>query len=300
MHLGVTRSRRAKRLVIASAVAAVGLLFAAACPAEEILIVGDTRLKPVVDLISGIRQTLKKQAKVYAFPDVKGELEGVVAREGARAVIALGKEAIADALKLPPSVAVIYDLTILPPQSDRPNTTGSSMATPVAEYVNLFRKYLPSLKRISAVGNRDLLNAVGAAGFPQVSTYLAGNSFDLVKKVNEIEGTDALLLLPDAASLTPTAMEEIYLYSFRNKVPLLGISEKHVKEGALLALVFDPVAVGRQIGEVATEALNGADLGRIPPSPARKFDLFLNTAVARTMGIAIPAEMLRRAKRVYP
>lgn len=300
MYEGTTRPRRGERLVIAAAVAALGVFSAAACAAEDVLIVGDTRLKPVVDLISSIQQTLRSQARVYALHDVKGDLGAVVAREGARTVIALGKESITDALKLPPSVAVIYDLTVMPPQSTRPNTTGTYMATPAAEYVNLLRRYLPSLRRIAAVGSRDLLNAVGAAAFPQVSAHVADNSFDLVKSVRELEGTDALLLLPEATALTPTAMEEIYLYSFRRKVPLLGVSEKHVRQGALLALVFDPVSVGRQLGEIAAEAQSGADVGRIPASPARKFDLFINTDTARAMGVAIPAEMLRKAKRVYP
>lgn len=294
MNQGATRARRTARLAAALAAAAAVIFCASAGLAEEVLIAGDARLKPVAEVISGIQQTLKASARVCA----PGDLEDAVKRAGARTVIALGREPIEAALRLPPSVAVVYGLTILPSTSTRPNTTGTYMATPVVEYANLLRKYLPALKRISVVGSRDLLRVVGADRVPQVSLYRADTSFDLMRRVNELEGTDALLLLPDVNALTPTALEGIFLYSFRKKVPLLGLSEKHVKQGALLALVIDPVSIGRQIGEIADETLAGA--GGIPPAPARKFDLFVNVAVARALGIAMPAELLKCAKRVYP
>ncbi len=54
-------------------------------------------------------------------------------------VIALGREALAEALTLPPSIPVIYDMVVTPPAINRPNTVGFYMATPSSEYAELVR-----------------------------------------------------------------------------------------------------------------------------------------------------------------
>jgi ABC-type uncharacterized transport system substrate-binding protein len=121
-----------------------------------------------------------------------------------------------------------------------------------------------------------------------------------VDTVRQLDAAGAILLLPDASLLTSAAMDEAYLLSFRKGIPILGVSERNVREGALAALVVDMVNVGKLIGGLAAKALKGESIDRVPPSPPRKFDLYLNTATARRMGIPIPSEVIRMAKRLYP
>ncbi len=291
-----------KHLLFLSLLIAASVIFFSAhpCEAADVIVVGDTQLKPVNDIISGIKETLESPLKIYSPSDIKGRLRGIAAKEEARVVIALGRDALEEALKLPSSVAVIYDLVITPPEIDRPNTTGVYMATPVKEYVDLVRTYLPSIGRIAVVGSHGLMRILDGAGRPHVASYSVTNSFELVSTVKHLNAADAVLLLPDVTLLTAAAVEEVYLFSFRKNIPLLGISERHVKQGALLALVFEPVSVGRQLGERASDAINGIDIGMVPPSPSRKFEMYINTATAKKMGINIPVELLRKAKRVYP
>jgi hypothetical protein len=275
------------------------VLFALSTEAADVIVVGDTQLKPVAEIVSGIRGTINASVPVYAFSDVKGKLKTVAARESAMVVIALGKDAIEEAVHLPPSTAVIYDLVIIPPAVSRPNMTGTFMATPVSEYITLINRYLPSLKRTSAVSGQNVLRIL-ASDQPHVSVFPVSNSFELVKTIRQLDQTDALLLLPDISLLTATAVDEIYLFSFRKKIPILGISERHVKQGALFALVFDPVHVGRQLGELAIKSLSGEDIGKISPAPSRRYDLYVNSDTADKMGIALPGEMIKTAKKVYP
>ncbi|HBG04254.1 MAG: hypothetical protein A2075_13685 [Geobacteraceae bacterium GWC2_58_44] len=270
------------------------------CHAADVLIVADTKLKPVVEIISGIGKTLKSPLKTYSPSQVMGRLDAVVAEEHARVVVALGREAIAEALRLPPSVLVIYDLVVIPPVISRPNTTGFYMATPAREYAELANSHLRDLNQIAVLGSRDQLNLLARGESALLANYSVKNSFDFVNTLQQLNGADAILLLPDVTVLTATAMEEAYLLSFRKRIPLLGISERNVKDGALFALVVDPVHVGRLIGDYATRALKGANVGQIPPSPPKKFDLFINLDTARKMGIRLPEEMLRSAKRTFP
>ena len=268
--------------------------------ATDVLVIGDSRLKPVVEILSGIAKTLKTPLKTYSPSRVRGTLEAVAAEEHAKVVVALGREAIAEALRLPASVLVIYDLVVVPPVITRPNTTGFYMATPAREYAEFVASHLRDLTRIAVLGSRDQLSLLSRGDSALLTNYCVRNSFDLVNTLQQVNGADAILLLPDASVLTATALEQAYLLSFRRRIPLLGISEKSVRDGALFALVVDPVHMGRVIGEYATRALKGGAVGQIPPSPPRKFDLFINLDTARKMGIRISEDTLRGAKRTFP
>ena len=268
--------------------------------AAEVIVVADTKLKPVAEIISGIKKTLKSPLKIYPPSQVKGTLNALVAEEEAKIVVALGRAALVEALRLPPSVLVIYDLVVIPPVIGRPNTTGFYMATPAKEYTDFISDHLRDLSRIAVVGSRDQLDILVRYDSAHLTSYSVRNAFEFVSTIKQLNGAGAILLLPDVSVLTATAMEEAYLLSFRKNIPLLGISEKSVKDGALLALVVDSVNVGRVIGEYAAKALRGADVGQLPPSPPRKFDLFVNLDTARKMGIRISDDVLRSAKRTYP
>ncbi len=280
----------------------IGVSLPLATPSEsaEVIVIGDTQLAPVVNIISGIREQLDSPLKVYSPADIRGRLQDIAARENSKVVIALGKEAIRDAVLLPPTYAVIYDLVVTPPSISRPNTTGFYMATPIKEYVNITRRYLPSVKRLAVIGSPALMKTLEGTEDSHVELYRVRSSFELLETLKRLDAADAVLLLPDVSLLTASVMEEIYLFSFRRGIPILGISEKNVRQGALLALVFDPVSVGKHIGENASTAIKGMDVGRIPPSPPEKFELYLNAETARKMGISLSSDLLRKARKVYP
>ena len=120
------------RFVAILLIAAVCLCGVSEARSAEVVVVGDTRLTPVVQVIAGIREAMEMQVAVYTPSEVKArKLSSIVRKEGARSVIALGRESISEALKLPTSVTVLYALVILPPQINRPNTAGIYMGTPI-------------------------------------------------------------------------------------------------------------------------------------------------------------------------
>lgn len=267
----------------------------------DIIILGDAQLKPVADVIAGIRKTASSSTKTVSTSDLKGTtFSKIIATEEAKVVIALGKDAVEKALQLPASVPVICGLVISPPKSNRQNITCGLMATPASEYMAIIRQYFPALKKIAAFSSHDNLQSLPASVQGQLTVQPIDSSFDLISKLRQLSGVDALLLLPDVSILTSTALDEIFLYSFRNRVPILGVSEKHVKQGSLFAMVFDSNTIGRQLGEKASEILSGNNQIQANSFVARKFNIYLNIDTAKKMGINIPEELLRRAKKVYP
>lgn len=275
------------------------LLFASPVRAAKVLIVGDLHYALVAGVAADIQMSLLSQVAEYPVSEVKGRLGRVVEKEDARIVVALGMDAVAEALRLPPEVSVVYGLVVVPPEKAGLNVTGVYMSPPVSEYISIIKRYLPTITKVSVVGSRIMMKTL-LNGDPVLTTANDVDSpADLVETVDRLIDTKALLLLPDANLLTAQVMANVYLFSFRKNIPLLGISEASVKQGSLFALVFDPKVVSRQIGEKVQTILNGVDVTEILASPPSGYNLYINSNTARKMGIAIPDEMLRKAKKIY-
>lgn len=274
-------------------------LFTSPACAAKVLIIGETQYAMVSDVSAEIQESLRTQSKEYAISEVRGRLGAVVEREDAQIVVALGVEAVNEALRLPSSVGVVYGLVVSPIKSTRSNVTGVYMSPPVGEYLAAIRRYFPALSKVSVVGSQAMMKSLFTVDTSLATTYLVGSSNELVATVNRLGNAKALLLLPDSNLLTAPVMSQVFLYSFSKNIPLLGISEANVKQGALFAYVFDAKAVSHQIGEKVQSLLDGVDIGDIPVSAPKRYNLFINSNTARKMGIEIPDEMLRKAKKVY-
>ena len=276
-------------------------LFVVSSPAcaAKVLILGDMKYPFVANVANDIRSTLRTEVNDYSIGEVKGRFNTIVERENAQVVVALGADAVAEALRLPPYIAVVYGLVVAPPRSARTNLTGVYMSPPVSEYVSTVKRYFPALGKVSVIGSPAMVKTLGGSDSAQVGAYQVGSSIDLVNTVGRLNESSALLLLPDVNLLTTAVMENIYAFSFRKNIPLLGISEGNVKQGSLFALVFDAKTTSWQIGEKVQTILNGDDSVDLRHSPPKKYNLFLNINTARKMGISVPAELLKKAKKVY-
>lgn len=278
------------------------LLSAAPVLAARVLIVGDLHYALVADVAAGIQLSIRTPAAEYATEEVKGQLRGIVEREDARVVVALGMDAVIEALRLPPGIAVVYGLVAVPPEKGGTNVTGVYMSPPVEEYISVVRRYLPKIVKISVVGNLSAMKSLLSSDPARMAAYHVDSPSQLVETVNRLADLDnhqALLLLPDAGLLTAQVLANAYLFSFRHNIPLLGISEASVKQGALFALVFDPKAMSRRIGDKVQTILDGYEAKDIPASPPAKYNMYINSTTARKMGIEMPDEMLRQAKKIY-
>lgn len=291
-----------KRFFIFISITLIILFSAVQSESSDVIIIGDFRLKPINDIVTVIRESLPSEAAVYLPKDVRGILNSVVRKENAKIVITLGAEPTSDALSLPESLPLIYGLLIKPPITNRQNITGIYMTSPVSEYISLLERYFPNIRKLGIVLGPETGNVLlQEVSSTSVTLYRANNSYEFIKGIDHLGGNiDAFLLLPEKNLLTATAIEELYRRSFAGKVPVIGVSEKHVKMGSLFALVFDESGMGNQIGELAKKVLSRGNASGITPAPPERFNLYLNIETAKAMKISIPAELLKKARVIYP
>lgn len=112
-----------------------------------------------------------------------------------------------------------------------------------------------------------------------------------------LESSDALLILPDPVTSSPTTARAILLSSYRLRRPVLAYSKAFVDAGALAAVFSSPADIGRDTahwlnsldGSKAVEALP-------PPRSPRQFGIAVNRQVARALSLDLPddASLLER------
>ncbi|MBK8815298.1 MAG: hypothetical protein IPN42_07230 [Methylococcaceae bacterium] len=111
--------------------------------------------------------------------------------------------------------------------------------------------------------------------------------------------TEVLLAIPDKTIYSETSMNEIFLFSFRNKLPLIGLADNWTRSGAIYSLSWDFVDLGRQCADLAAKIINGTPVQSIAPEYPRKVAFTFNTKVAERMKIDISKKILSSAKMVF-
>lgn len=103
----------------------------------------------------------------------------------------------------------------------------------------------------------------------------------------------------DKVVLTPQTAQHILLFSYRNRIPFIGLSSSWVKAGALYSLEWDYGDMGVQCAEIALRILKGTEARSIPPVSPRKVEYSVNLRTAQEMKIEIPGDIVRGAREVF-
>lgn len=106
----------------------------------------------------------------------------------------------------------------------------------------------------------------------------------------------AIFLLSDSTVTADyMAIQEV---SDKYRIPNFTGVNSSVVRGALAAFGVDYFLVGYAAGKKTALVLRGGDPGQIPWDLAEHFGLVINQRVARSLGLAIPPDMLRVADKV--
>jgi putative ABC transport system substrate-binding protein len=224
-------------------------------------------------------------------------------RDGA--IVTLGAGAAAAVAKSMPAVPVVNCMV---PGSDASKTPAAATLVP---FDLPFETLLPWLKRLlpdahnvgvlfdpaqnerraadgaaalRRAGYTPLLEAVpGPAALPAALKHIA-NSADVVQAI------------ADTTVFTGEHSRALLLFSFRNRIPLVGPSEAWVRAGALYAVDWDYVDLGRYCAATAARQWAG---GHAPAPPPPRTHVSVNLRSAEQLRIKWDADLLRTVNRVY-
>jgi hypothetical protein len=172
---------------------------------------------------------------------------------------------------------------------------------PPARQAALIRAALPTAKRIGLLlgpESKPMLSSVQTALGTQ---GLATHAEDVTQQgmfaalQNLLDDSDALLALADPAVFNSETVASILTAGYRRKVPLIAFSAAYVKAGALLAIYATPEQVARDGARVVGTVLAGLPLPA--PATSSEFTIGINAVVARSLGLSLNEDELRRQIR---
>ena len=125
-----------------------------------------------------------------------------------------------------------------------------------------------------------------------VLKYNADPDVDLISAVSPVG------LIREEGTVNPLADTLSWLFAHQTK-PGFTFSDNWVRYGYLMAAGFDFEATGRQLGQLATRVLRGADPAELSiQSPSDSY-IVLNLARARQLGVELPVDILEAAHKIY-
>lgn len=226
---------------------------------------------------------------------------------GARLILAAGAiaaEAARAQGEIPVVATLVLDLGSLPKGA---KVTGVTLAIPPAVQLGWLKRLLPGRTRIGVLytpqENRELVEKVRglaqAAGLELVAQEVRSPK-DLPGALEALgRRADVLWSLPDHAVYTAQTAKAILLFSFRNRIPLVGLSDAWVKAGALYALEPDYREVGAQSAELAARLLGNPGAPAPNPTAPRGALLSVSLKTARQMKLDLPEALVRGARTVH-
>ncbi len=103
-----------------------------------------------------------------------------------------------------------------------------------------------------------------------------------------LQRSNLLLALPDPLAHNRNTVQPVLLTTYRARVPVLAYSEAYQQAGAVLALYSTVPQIVAQVLEILRQLQDGKVLLGAQLSP-RYFTVGINTSVARSLGLSLPA-----------
>jgi ABC-type uncharacterized transport system substrate-binding protein len=183
----------------------------------------------------------------------------------------------------------------------RQNVSAVLLDQPAYRQAALIRAALPNIKRVgmllgpeskaSASTIRSALLEVGLS--PRMEDVSGRGVFAVLQEV--LDESDVLLAIADPSVFNGETISSILMTGYRRQIPLVGFSPSYVKSGALMGLYATPAQVARAAASVVRDTLAGAPLP--PPAAPHEFTVEINAAVARSLGLTVDEQEIRKRMR---
>jgi putative ABC transport system substrate-binding protein len=187
------------------------------------------------------------------------------------------------------------------------NVTGVEMVYPPRVYLELIKRVCDRCRTVGVVfGSNDSMAYAESAreaapeyGLELMSAAVASPKH-LPAALKRLERrVDALWVLPDKAVAAPQSAKAILLHSFRQRTPLVGPSTPWTKAGALCALDWDYDEMGRQVGELAVQILQGAEIRNVAPRGPNNVLYSLNLKTAKHVKLEMSPDFIKGARELF-
>jgi putative ABC transport system substrate-binding protein len=189
------------------------------------------------------------------------------------------------------------------------NITGMATLSPELDRkrIELLRELMPGVRRVAFFGNNQ--NSGEQIGFRGMSAAAAEKGIDAAfihaPQPGAFQAAFATILSmgADAMIVTPTptnieARKQIIEGAARHRLLVVYGTREFVDAGGLASYGTNRLALSVRAASFVDRILKGANPAELPVEQPTKFDLLLNMATAKALGLTVPPTLLARADEV--
>lgn len=289
-----------KAIIILSVVFSPSVVSAAGIAAVQ-----SVNIKPYNNALTGFKSVCDCKVKRFIVSEMQeSDILKKVNKAKPDVIIAIGIDAFNRVRRIK-DIPIVY-LMVLNARtmlSNGNNITGVSMNIAPEKQLELLKQALPEIKRIgllydpAGTGNfvKKAKLAAPVTGIKIIAKEIR-RSKDYPSLLESIEGEmDAFWMLPDLTAVTPETVEFLFLFSMKNRIPVITFSDKYLSMGALMSFDIDAYDIGKQAGEMVKEILSGTGINNIARTDARKINLTINRGIAKKQAVKISDEILDKS-----
>jgi putative ABC transport system substrate-binding protein len=183
--------------------------------------------------------------------------------------------------------------------------TGASNQTPeiAGKRIEILREVVPGLRRLAILGNIDSASVAQEMAEAQAAASAFGHQFirleihrpgDIPQAFERLKGgADALYVVVDP--LTVANEKLINASAMEAHLPTMHGAREPLATGGLISYGANLPDAYRRLADFADKILRGTRPGDIPVEQPTKFELVINLATARALGLTVPPTLLARA-----
>ena len=254
------------------------------------------------------------EGRVERLPELAAELVGL----NVDIIVTLGGVATRAAKNATAAVPIVFAVVIDPvagglvPDRQRPggNLTGFTSFDPqeMRPHLEFLKEAIPGLARVAFLGDAGVPGSpegsrawdeqqARAVGLQSQTLRVRGPSPDLEGAFEAARRAQAQAMLVLEMPATIEHRRQIAELAIRDQLPTLFVGS-YGDGGGLIAYGTSHGETGRQLAAYVDKILKGAQPGSLPVARLTHYELILNLETARSIGVAIPPALLKRADRV--
>ncbi len=270
------------------------LLVATSAGAEKAALIISRTADPYAAAVQGMQRTRLLEFETFNLEGdlAKGrDLVGGLVSGHDSLVITVGSEATLAAKSARPAIPWVYTM-VIDPLPDERRAAGVVIRIRVSEQFSRLQKLFPARKRVGVLynprySNRDVDEARRQA--PAHDLVLLSLAIEKPEEISTAlaklnpNTVDLLWMVPDRTLLAPATVQQLIQHAQRENLPLVGLSEYHVKLGALAAFSVDFDDIGVQTAQLARRVAEEGLRGQV--EYARKIVIYVNPKVQKQLGL---------------
>jgi putative ABC transport system substrate-binding protein len=187
------------------------------------------------------------------------------------------------------------------------NVTGTSDMVMFKEQLSLLKRLAPNAKKVGVINNpsesnsqfglketQKIANEMGL----EIVTASVSNTDEVLGAANSlVSKVDAFYIISDNTVIA--GQDAVIKVALDSKKPLIAVEEAGVEKGALGTVGISYYKLGILTANIALEILQGKKPSETPVYSAKDGDLFINTKTAQAIGVTVPSDLLKQAKKIY-